>query len=125
MIRIISPTLNSFFARYRPTCAALMFLYRLANRVLRAADGVLRFAFGLLDLAFGLGFGVADDFAGGFLDGAFRLFGGAFNPVFVHDRVLPESWGSTRRSYKCSSDRTAKFDSSRGAENLRSHSTYA
>jgi hypothetical protein len=54
-----------------------------------AIEGVsLDLALHLIGLAFGLGLAVAGDLAGPFLDLAFGLLRGAFDPVLVHVALL-------------------------------------
>ena len=61
-----------------------LFLRRVANRVIDAADRVLDLAYEVVVFSFSHQFGVADGFAGCFLDGAFGLLGRTGDTIFVH-----------------------------------------
>jgi hypothetical protein len=60
----------------------------LANGVLCVADRTLNPAFGLIGLAFGFGAGIAQSFAGLFLDFAGDLFHASCDTILVHCQSL-------------------------------------
>ena len=64
------------------------FFQRVPHGIFRAANGVLNFAFSFVRAALGLCLRVTGYLANGFLHRAFGLFRGAFDPVFIHGRVL-------------------------------------
>jgi hypothetical protein len=69
----------------------------LANGILHVTDGTLRPTFGLIGFSFGLGLGIAQSFAGLFLDFAGRFFHASCNTILVHGKI-PLFWSVTEET---------------------------
>src|SRR5262249_2683680 len=66
--------------------------------VLHATYGVAHFAFHFVHLSFRLELLVAQDLAGGFLDGSFGLIGHTLDAILVHCRLLHLALASQKRT---------------------------